>query len=83
MLVTEIARHRLDMADSGRSYEISRDLRHSLDMYTQTRVLGFLEKVALADGEICSTEGEAISQIAWELGIGSHETPRTQPNIDA
>ncbi len=83
MLVTEIARHRLDMADAGRSYEISRDLRHTLDMYTQTRVLDFLRKVALADGDICSTEGEAISQIAWELGIDPHEKPRTHPKIDA
>ena len=69
MLVTEIARHRCRMADAGAAYSVSRELRPALDETTRQRLLTFLERVALADGELCDSEYAAIKQIGWELGI--------------
>ena len=69
ILVVEIARHRLHMADAGCAYEVSRDLRHSVTARTRVKLIDFLEAVAAADGETSPYERASIRQIAWELGF--------------
>ena len=69
MLVVEIARHRLHMADAGCAYEVSRSLRHSVAAHTRVKLIDFLEAVAAADGETSPFERASIRQIGWELGF--------------
>ena len=68
-LVTEIACHRTEIADSAVAYGISRGLRTDLDEAHRTSIAGLLAAVAEADGCFCALERREIIQLASELGI--------------
>jgi len=72
-IVTEIACHRAEVADSGHSYAISRGLRTSLDLVRRRSIVALLSAVAEADGRFCTVERHEISQLAGELGIDPSE----------
>lgn len=80
MLVIEIACHRAKMADCGKSYSISRDLRSRLSPDQQRSIVGFLTAVASADGCLCTLEHREIFQIAGELGIRPHDVAAGLPS---
>jgi len=74
ILITEIARHRTDMADCGCSYGISRQLRTDLDAEERLSILELLAAIADADGRSCTSERREIEQIANEIGIEPEKT---------
>lgn len=68
-LVVEIARHRRQLADPGRAYRESLQLRRRLDDDERARVLDVLYEIAAADGEVVACELDEIHQVAAELGL--------------
>lgn len=79
MLVAEIAKHRLELADCWVQYRESRDLRPLLDDERRARLLRCLYAVAEADGKLAPEEIGEIRQIATELGFAGPELPTLQP----
>jgi uncharacterized tellurite resistance protein B-like protein len=75
VLVTEIACHRVELADCGSSYAVSRELRSSLDAAQRQSIVKLLAAVARADGIFATVERHEIAQIAGELGIDASEVP--------
>jgi uncharacterized tellurite resistance protein B-like protein len=70
-LVVEIAKHRVQLADCGCSYGISKELRSELDPERCQRVFACLHAVANADGLTTPREADEIRQIAFELGLAA------------
>lgn len=81
MLVAEIAKHRLELADCWVQYRESRDLRPLLDDHRRARLLGRLYAVAEADGKLAPEEIGEIRQIAAELGFSDPDLVPLQPTI--
>jgi uncharacterized tellurite resistance protein B-like protein len=75
-LVIEIAKHRKRIADAGRAYRESLQLRRRLDIADRARVLDVLYEVAAADGEVADCELDEILQVAAELGFTSEDVAR-------
>ena len=69
LLVVEIAKHRVRMADCGSAYGVSRVLREGAEEELKGRVLRFLYAVGRADGVLSTAEERAIGLIASELGL--------------
>jgi uncharacterized tellurite resistance protein B-like protein len=78
VLVTEIARHRRQLADCGCAYGVSRELRTHSSLEQRRTMLRYLFAVATADGRISSQERTAIVQIASELGFSRLEVESAQ-----
>jgi len=79
MLVAEIAKHRLELADCWVQYRESRDLRPLLDEQRRQRLLRCLYAVAEADGRLAPEEVGEIRQIATELGFADSELSAAHP----
>lgn len=79
MLVAEIAKHRLELADCWVQYRESRDLRPLLDEERRARLLRRLYAVAEADGKLAPEEIGEIRQIAAELGFAGSDLPTLHP----
>ncbi len=81
VLMTEIARHQVDMADSADAYQVSRELRAATSQEQRRSMLCSLFTVALADGNLSAVERTAITQIASELGFHREEVELTQSQL--
>lgn len=77
-LVTEIACHRAELADSGRAYSTSRRIRTRFGAEQRRSIVGLLTAVADADGELRAVEEQEIAQIARELGVDPAEVLRAR-----
>jgi uncharacterized tellurite resistance protein B-like protein len=73
VLVTEIARHRAQLADCAKAYAISRQMRAEVEDARRTSIVGLLLAVAKADSRFSAVERREIVQIAGELGIDPTE----------
>ena len=73
ILVVEIARHRIDIADCGVSYGISRELRRTTPDERRGELLDSLVVVATADGLVTRSERERVRQLGCELGFSPDE----------
>ena len=79
VLVVEMARQRRRMADCGRAYGVSRDLRLAADPEQRRHVVSALVAVARADGSICDPERRIIVQLAGELGLSRDDVAEILP----
>ncbi len=77
VLVEEIARHRLALADCWTLYRVSRELRDLLDESGREDLLRCLWAVAGADGRVTRPEVGEIRQITAELGLSG--APASRP----
>ncbi len=81
VLATEIARHRVDIADPGSAYQVSRELRAVSSSEQRRGMLRYLFAVAMADGNISASERTAIRQIASELGFCQDEVASVSSKV--
>ncbi|MCD4749782.1 MAG: TerB family tellurite resistance protein [Thermoanaerobaculales bacterium] len=69
VLAVEIAKQRTRFVGCSGNYSVSRSLRRQTDPKQRLDLLRSLIEVAVADGDLCDLEVEAIERIAIELGF--------------